>query len=284
MTNQRVRLADAHAHLFRSGYLGRYGRPSSGGDDVNVYRSLTLEHHIDLSLVVGYEGDTRYRGNNAYVANLARDHEWVAPLAYTPAGKPQAPGNPFLGVAVYLPSVADAVAFSNWPEHVIAELFKRRSIVSINAVPETLAVAADAIRRLTRCHVLISHLGMPGRFQSMPTKNQIGSTLKPLLSLSNAGTVGVKLSGLYALTSPMHAFPHMAVRPLIDRIADSFGTERLYWGSDFSPALDYVSFIQTAHAVSDLPWSDAQRAQVMGGNLRRVVGLARRAGRGHANR
>jgi L-fuconolactonase len=279
-----MRLADAHAHLFRSGYAGRYGRPSSGGDDVNVYRSLMLEHRIDLSLVVGYEGDARYRGNNAYLANLARDHEWIAPLAYTPAGKPQAPGDPFFGVAVYLPSVADAVAFSNWPEHVIGELTRRRSIVSLNANPETLAVAADGIRRLSGCHVLVSHLGMPGRFERAPTKSEIASALKPLSSLSNARHVGVKLSGLYALTSPMHAFPHLAVQPLIDWIADSFGAERLYWGSDFSPALDYVSFIQTAHAVSDLPWSDAQRAQVMGGNLRRVVGVARRAGRGRANR
>src|SRR5450759_1140077 len=105
---------------------------------------------------------------------------------------------------------------------------------------------------------------MPGRFERVPTKNQIAAALKPLSSLSNARHVGVKLSGLYALTSPMHAFPHLAAQPLIDRIADSFGTARLYWGSDFSPALYYVSCIQTAHAVSDLPGSDAQRAQVMG--------------------
>jgi len=282
--NQRIRLADAHAHLFRSGYSGLYGRPSSGGDDVNVYRSLLLEHRIDLSIVVGYEGDSRYRGNNAYIAKLAADHEWIAPLAYTAADKPLIPSHPFLGIAVYISSGADASAFSTWPEHVIAELKKRQSIVSLNANPETLAAAADAIRRLSGCHVLVSHLGMPGRFERTPTKSEIASVLKPLSSLSNARHVGVKLSGLYALTSPPHAFPHLAAQPLIDRIADSFGTERLYWGSDFSPALDYVSFIQTVHAVSDLPWSDAQRAQVMGGNLRRVVGVARRAGRVRANR
>jgi L-fuconolactonase len=271
-------------HLFRSGYSGRYDRPSSGGDDVKVYRSLMLKHDIDLCLVVGYEGDSHYRGNNAYIARLAADHEWIAPLAYTPAATPLAPNPPFLGIAVYIQSVADAGAFSSWPEHVVAELASRGSIISLNANPVTLAAAADAIRRLSGCHVLVSHLGMPGRFERVPTKSEIASALKPLSSLSSTGHVGVKLSGLYALTSPMHSFPHLAAQPLIDRVADSFGTERLYWGSDFSPALDYVSFTQTAHAVSDLPWSDAERAQVMGSNLRRVVGLARRASRGRLNR
>ena len=119
-----MRLADAHTHLFHSGYSGRYGRPSSGGDDVDIYQSLMREHRIGLALLVGYEGDSRYRGNNAYLANLAGDHKWIAPLAYTPVAKPKVPGTPFLGVAVYIPSVADAVAFSSWPEHVIAELAK----------------------------------------------------------------------------------------------------------------------------------------------------------------
>ena len=280
----RLRLADAHIHLFRSGYKGRYGRPASGGDDLDVYESLMREHRIDLSLVVGYEGRPRYRGNNTYIARLMRDHKWIGPLAYTPADKPSAPTEPFLGVAVYLLGDADAVAFSTWPDRVVTELADRRSVVSINAVPEALALASDSIRRLDGCQVLISHLGLPGSFEQTPSQRQVSSALKPLLSLSSAGHVGVKLSGLYALTNPMHSFPHLAARPFIDRLADSYGTARLYWGSDFSPALDYVSFAQTVHAVSDLPWSNSDRARVMGGNLRLMVRTARVSRPARANR
>jgi L-fuconolactonase len=144
-------------------------------------------------------------------------------------------------------------------------------IVSVNATPGTLARTRDTLRRLEGCQVLISHLGNPGTQDSPPSRAQVSAVLDPLLSLSDARHIGVKLSGLYDMSSPSHGFPHVIARPFIDRVADAFGTERLYWGSDFSPALDHVSFAQTIHAVSDLPWSDAERSAVMGGNLRRIV-------------
>jgi L-fuconolactonase len=279
-----MKLADAHVHFFRSGYRGRYGRPSSGGQDVEVYLSLMREHGIGLALAVGYEGDRQYRTNNAYLTRLAGQRDWIVPLAYTPADKPASPGGSFLGVAIYVPNAAAATAFARWPEQTIADLAARSSIVSINAVPEALTVAADSIRRLAGCQVLISHLGLPGRFEQTPSRSEVASALKPLLSLSRHTHVGVKLSGLYALSSPMHAYPHLPARPFIDRIVDAFGTERLCWGSDFSPALDYVSFAQTVHAVSDLAWSDRERSAVMGGNLRRLVAAARRRRRNRASR
>src|SRR5206468_5448144 len=79
-----VALADGHAHLFDGGFMGRYGRPCSGGDDVALYQALRHNHSIGTALVVGYEGDPRYRGNSRFIAKLAKLHGWIAPLAYVP--------------------------------------------------------------------------------------------------------------------------------------------------------------------------------------------------------
>lgn len=268
-------IADSHTHLIRSGFIGRYGRAASGGDDLDVFQSLRREHEVDAALVLGFEGDVagdaRYQGNNAYIADLATRHEWVAPLAHTAPWLEQLPADPFRGVAAYLMSTADARWFARWARTAIDRLAGRAMIVSLNVTPETLSVALDTVRALEGCQVLVSHLGQPGRYGEPPSDAELARVLAPLLALADAGHVGVKISGLYDLTDPTHGYPHRPVAGLIDRIAEAFGCERLYWGSDFSPVLDHVSFAQAVHAVSDLPWSPSERDDVMGGNLRRLL-------------
>ena len=240
-----------------------------------MFQSLRREHGVDTALVLGYEGpverDAHYGGNNAYIAHLARTHDWMSPLAHTAPWLDAVPGEGFRGIAAYLMSTPEAEWFSHWTDDAIDRLAGRQMVVSLNVTPETLTVVANAIRRLEGCHVLVSHLGQPGRWREAPSGAELVSTLAPLLSLADIGHVGVKVSGLYDLTDPAHGYPHHPVVGVIDRIADAFGCERLYWGSDFSPALDYVSFAQTVHAVSDLSWSQSEREAVMGGNLRRLL-------------
>ena len=67
-----MRLADAHLHLFRNGYAGLTGPSGVHRDELGLYEALRKRHRIDAGLVVGYEGDPRYRGNNDDVARWAR--------------------------------------------------------------------------------------------------------------------------------------------------------------------------------------------------------------------
>ena len=81
----------------------------------------------------------------------------------------------------------------------------------------------------------------------------------------------VKISGLYAISDPAHGYPHDAAAPFLEILFERFGVGRCCWGSDFSPALDFVSFAQTA----DIPWltrlSSADIERVMGGNLLQLL-------------
>src|ERR1700694_5920294 len=125
-----MNLADAHIHLFPWGYLGRYGRASSGGDDLDVYRSLRLEHQVDTALVIRYEGAVRYKNNNAYIADLARSNNWVATVAFARTRSVLLPNPPFLGIALYLTTTDDASRFSRWPQLLIDQLAATKAIVS----------------------------------------------------------------------------------------------------------------------------------------------------------
>lgn len=264
--------ADAHVHLFRDGFLGRYGRPSSGGDDRVIYDSLRHEHNIGAALVVGYEGLPFCRGNNDYLLEVAPQCPWAKCVAFIPVNAPAVPHTAFAGISVFLESIEDAQRFAAWPTDLMQALIDRRAIVSLNAGPDALAAAAGTIRRLAGCSVLISHLGEPGVFARRPSERELAARLQPIISLAAERHVGVKVSGFYAMSDPPYAFPHEHVDPVLTHIADAFGMERIYWGSDFSPALDFVSFEQTLQVLAGRSWSATEIDAVMGGNLVRLFG------------
>src|SRR5690606_23430538 len=111
------------------------------------------------------------------------------------------------------------------------------------------------------------HLGLPGRHADPPEPAAARATLAALLALAGHTHVTVKLSGLYAISEPPHDFPHAAAAPFVDVVLDAFGPSRLVWGSDFSPALGYVSFAQTLDPRHLAGCTPAEVEAVMGGTL-----------------
>ncbi|WP_229406921.1 amidohydrolase [Micromonospora sp. NBRC 110038] len=269
--------ADAHLHLFADGYPGRYGRSPAGGDELAVYRTLRHEHGIGRALVVGYEGAPEFAGNNGHLAALAATHDWIAPVAYVPvtgtdrAGLDRLWAAGFAGVAAYLPDPDAADAFAGWALTVAGPLNDARAVVSLNATPEATGRLGRALASLDGCPVLFSHLGLPGRQRAVPADQAAADRLAPLTDLAHLPHVGVKVSGLYAVSDPAEAYPHDAARPFVDLLLHRFGARRLYWGSDFSPSLDHVSFAQTLRPVGLDGLSAAEAADVFGGNLHRAL-------------
>jgi predicted TIM-barrel fold metal-dependent hydrolase len=145
------------------------------------------------------------------------------------------------------------------------------ALVSLNAAPAATAAIARTVGQLDGCRLLFSHLGLPGRFARPPGPSEARTVLAPLLELSRHQHVFVKLSGLYAISQQPHDFPHVAAQPFIELLLETFQPRRLLWGSDFSPALDFVSFAQTADPRSLSACSDAEIGDIMGGNLLRLV-------------
>ena len=89
-----------------------------------------------------------------------------------------------------------------------------------------------------------------------------------MLALARFPGVAVKLSGFYAATDPGHDYPHRAAWPYVQTLVESFGVDRLLWGSDFTPAIDQLTFPQTLGLFGHMPFlGDADRAKIEGGNL-----------------
>lgn len=274
-------LADAHLHVFRRGYTDRYGKRWARPDELHAYEALRSVHGIARGLVIGYEGLPRYRGNNRDLAGWARSRRWMVPLAFVPAERAPTLArlarlmrDGFAGIAVYATGPGEAAAVAGWPPATLRALTALRLIVSLNATRQSLPTLTPVLAALEGAGVLVSHLGLPGRFSRPPSLREAREALAPLRALAALPHVGVKVSGLYAIASPSHGYPHEPVAPLLRLTAEWFGPERLYWGSDFSPALEHVSFAQTIAAIDIAGWSEREKRLVFHDNLTALLNRA----------
>lgn len=93
--------------------------------------------------------------------------------------------------------------------------------------------------------------------------------LPKLLALAARENVTVKISG--ACTLSHEPFPYGDIWDPLWRIFDAFGLNRCMWGTDWTRAVDVLTYEQGVEAfrVTDR-LSDAERATLMGETLRRV--------------
>lgn len=268
-------LADAHVHLFSNGYSGTWGPLVQ--NEVEVYEQLRATFAIERALVVGYEGEGRYSGNNDYILGLAHTRPWLVPLAYLGVEQPtlerlrQLREAGAAGYSIYLSDEPSARAVSTWSKEILDELDRQQAIVSLNATPAAAAVLGSFVDSLDGCALLFSHLGLPGRFARMPSPAEAKGRLRALLAFADRPHVHVKFSGLYAVSDPAHDFPHPVVQPIFEALLEAFGVARLCWGSDFAPALEFVSFGQIADERLLAPLDERDVSSVMGANLQRLL-------------
>src|SRR5206468_516363 len=222
-------IADSHLHLFRRGYRGIYGQGLLT-PEIEVYERLRAVHEIAAGLVIGYEGDKIEADNNAYIRSLAIDRPWIATLAYidpVTVPDPQRLSNLLseghVGVALYVTDAASADALRRWPNDAWKALNERHAILSLNMAPEFAPDFARRAEALPDCPILISHLGLPGSYRRPPDREAAEQRLGKVLRLAALPNANIKISGLYAISSPSHAYPHDAAVPFIDLALDRFG-------------------------------------------------------------
>lgn len=118
--------------------------------------------------------------------------------------------------------------------------------------------------RRPETNILIDHLGQPDRAPDWPEPS-----LQELLDLARLPNVHVKVSATPPWGRQQRPDPRVA--PLMRRVYDAFGAERLLWACGL-PRHDHAEYAQgMALMESATPYlSSAERAQVMGGTALRL--------------
>ena len=97
--------------------------------------------------------------------------------------------------------------------------------------------------------------------------------LPGLLALARHENVVVKISG--ACTLSREPFPYPDIWDPLRRIFDAFGIGRCLWGTDWTRAVNLLTYEQGVEPFRRTDrLSEAERAELMGGALERVYGWA----------
>lgn len=273
--------ADAHMHLFENGYRGSFtARPGVRIDEPLLYASLASEYRVRHALVVGYEGEAWAEGNNDYIAGIAKKHAWARPAAFVRPGSGFTTEaltglhrEGFVGLSMYLFSESELDSLAAVAQDVWSWIAQHRWVVSLNTRAPNLRVWKPILESHPELRLLLSHLALPPCVARPPEAKAARAAMADVLALARYSGVHVKLSGFYAVSNPGYAYPHRAVWPYVEALAEAFGPARLLWGSDFVPSLGNLSFPQTIGLFAEMPFFDSKhREAIEGGNLLRLLG------------
>jgi L-fuconolactonase len=118
--------------------------------------------------------------------------------------------------------------------------------------------------------MVIDHLGLPQPHEP-PAPAEPFADLAKLLTLAHYDNVAVKISG--ACTLSHQPFPYADIWDPLSRVFDSFGFDRCMWGTDWTRAVELLTYKEGVEAfrVTDR-LSASDRAALMGETLPRVYG------------
>jgi predicted TIM-barrel fold metal-dependent hydrolase len=135
---------------------------------------------------------------------------------------------------------------------------------------------AELAKRNPNTTLVIDHLGLEQPMKP-PAPKEPWVELPKLLTLAPHKNIVVKISG--ACTLSHEPFPYKDIRQPVGRIIDTFGLDRCMWGTDWTRAVNLLTFKQGVDAFRARDWlSDSDRAALMGGTLTKVYGWSPKKG------
>src|SRR5262249_3484793 len=123
-------------------------------------------------------------------------------------------------------------------------------------------------QRNPNTQIVVDHLGLQ-QPQEPPAPPGAWSPLPKVLALAQCDNVAIKISG--ACTLSYEKLPYNDIWDKLRRIFDAFGFSRCLWGTDWTRAVDCLSYkegVDAFHVTDRLTASE--RSQLMGDSLMRV--------------
>lgn len=139
-------------------------------------------------------------------------------------------------------------------------------VVSVLIAPDQLSGLYAVAQRFPDIPIIVDHLGRCSPRTSTDQK-------RSLLGLAHLPNVSVKVSALCTLSN--ESYPYQDLHPLIEACYQSFGPERLLWGTDYPHVLAGGPYQLALDAVRHrMPFiSSGDLAAILGGNAIRMYRL-----------
>ena len=270
---------DAQVHCYERNHAGRpwtavlAGPPEVTGDD--MVKAMDAVGVDGALLVSPY---TMYRWDASYALAVRKAHPGRFGVI-----KPVDPNDPKVAETIAEWAAMDgtvAIRIMMGPDvstdaadpginRVLAAAAKHDLPVNLMARGRLEQVAQMAARNPDTL-LVVDHLGLEQPF-SPPAPPQPWHELPKLLSLSSRKNIVVKITG--ACTLSHEKFPYKDIWDPLARIFDAFGFDRCMWGTDWTRAVELLTYkegVEPFRVTDRLSASD--RATLMGGALQKIYG------------
>ncbi len=280
-------VVDAHTHLWaRWPYQPEVPDPQTRGGVLNLL--LEMDGAGVAHALVVAAGIPGAESNNDEVAAMVAAHparlSMVADVDSTFGPAYHAPGAADRlrsvvdrcapqGVSHYLGLDDDGWLGSDEGESFLAVAEAAGLVLNLAARPVWAASIRGAARRHPGLTILVNHLGLV-----MLHSGGQDDALRLVLDPEPLPNLLVKVSGWQYGTAEPWAYPYAARLEVVRRFAESWGVDRMVWGSDWPSILPHHTYRQASRLLAEQTTflSAADLERVMGGTLARVLRLTER--------
>jgi predicted TIM-barrel fold metal-dependent hydrolase len=128
----------------------------------------------------------------------------------------------------------------------------------------------ELISRNPDTQIVVDHVGLVQPHEP-PLPAAPWADLAQVLTLAKLPNVAIKITG--ACTLSREPFPYSDIWDPVCRVIDAFGLDRCLWGTDWTRAVNFLTFAQGVDAFRVTGRISAgDKAKLMGGTLTRVYG------------
>ena len=270
-------IIDAQVHAYERNHPGRpwhavlHGPPEvTGADMVKAMDAVGVDGAILVSAFTMYRFDASYAVSvrNAYPDRFALIKP-VDPndpaVADTIADWQATPGA--VGIRIMMRGDVSADPADPGINHVLAPAAKRDSPVNLLCWGR-LDQVHELARRNPDTRLVIDHLGLQQPFEPPRMENGFDE-LPKLLALAAFPNIVVKITG--ACTLSRSEYPYTDIWEPLARIFDAFGLQRCLWGTDWTRAVELMTYAEGVDAfLKSDRLSDSDRAMLMGDSTART--------------
>ena len=268
---------DAQVHAYERNHPGRpWTAVLAGPKEVTGDDMIAAMDAVGVDAAILVSAWTMYRYDESYAREVLAAHPDRFSLV-----KPVDPSDPAVaetiadwasvegavGIRIMLAQGGESNAEDPGINHVLDTAARHGLPVNLSCRGHLEQVAALAARN-AGTRLVVDHLGIEQpRTPPAPAKPFV--ELPKLLNLAQYENVAVKVSG--ACTLSHEPFPFNDLWDPLCRVFDAFGFDRCMWGTDWTRAINVVSYEQGVEPfrLTDR-LSDGERADLMAGTLQKI--------------
>jgi len=131
-----------------------------------------------------------------------------------------------------------------------------------------MSLVGELAKRHPNTRLVVDHLGLRQPFEP-PAPPEPFAHLDDVLALAAHDNIAIKITGAGTLSH--EPFPYPDIWAPLHRMFDAFGFDRTMWGTDWTRAVELLSYEQGVDAFRlHEQFSEAERAALMGGTLEQI--------------